>query len=570
MHLRYSRTLAALAVLAIGSIAPVSLAQQPAAPAAPQSAKTPPLFDGMGPHRRTVTTTSPDAQKYFDQALTWTYAFNHDEAIRSYQRAAELDPNCAMAFWGVALCNGPHINVPLMDEARSKAAWDAIKQAQSLADKASPVEKALIQALAARYADPASGSLPLTFEERAPLDRAYADAMKRVHGQFPDDPDVATLYAESLMDLRPWDLWDPATGQPRPETPEILALLEMVMTAQPTNPGASHLYIHAVEASPHPEKATAAADRLRTPLVPASGHLVHMPAHIDVRTGRWAEAAEQNRRASAVDATYRQISPKQGVYRLYMAHNDHFLSYACMMLGRREEAVSAARAMLSKIPSDWVKENAPLADAYAAIEIEALLRFGRWDEVIALSKPPEFLPITTALWHFARASAFNAKGDADKASAEQAQFRAAVKAVPEDAMMAINPAHTVLSIAEHTLAGEIAFRQGDAKEAITQLRKAAEIEDSLLYMEPPDWVQPTRHALGAILIADGQFAEAEKTYREDLARWPGNGWSLFGLARALSLQNSPQAGAAKDAFNKAWASADTTIHATCLCVPEVE
>lgn len=543
-----------------------------AASTATTQAAPPPLFKGLGTHTRTITTSSPEAQKYFNQALVWTYAFNHDEAIRSYTYAAQLDPNCAMAYWGIALCNGPHINNPVMDEAHSVAAWNALQQARANAGNCTPTEKALIDALSSRYADPSKGTLPFTPVERAPYDKAYAESMASVSAQFPNDTDVGTLYAESLMDTRPWDLYDPKTGEPRPETPVIVATLERVMAADPKHPGANHLYIHAVEASRSPARADAAADRLRT-LVPGSGHLVHMPAHIDVRTGRWAAAAEQNRQAAAIDKKYRAISPRQGFYRMYMAHNEHFLSYACMMLGRREEAISAARAMLSGIPADWARDYAPVADAYSAIEIEAFIRFGQWDQMLAMPRPPEFLPITTAFWHFGRATAYNAKGDMTAAEREQTEFRKQVAAIPPDALMAINKAHTVLSIAEDTLAGEIAFRKGDTDEAVRLLRKAVATEDTLLYMEPPDWIQPTRHALGAVLLTSGRVGEAEEVYRADLAVYPENGWSLNGLYQCLAKRDptSTETAAVKKRFEKAWSHADIPApHATCLCVPKTK
>ena len=271
-----------------------------------------PLFEGMGHHHRAVTTSSDLAQRYFDQGLIWAYAFNHDEAIRSFEKATRLDPDCAMAFWGIALCNGPHINNPLVPPERSRAAWNAIQQAIALQDRATETERMLIAALSLRYADPPPA-------DRAPLDQAYAAAMREVWRAHPDDSDVGTLFAEAMMDLRPWDLWT-EQGQPRDVTKEVLAALEATLAMDPDHPGANHLYIHTIEASPHPERASAAADRLRQ-LVPASGHLVHMPSHIDVLTGRWAQAAQQNDAAIEVDRAYRAISPKQEFYRLYMAHN---------------------------------------------------------------------------------------------------------------------------------------------------------------------------------------------------------------------------------------------------------
>jgi tetratricopeptide (TPR) repeat protein len=525
----------------------------------------PPLFEGMGSHKRKVTTKSPDAQRYFDQGLVWTYAFNHDEAIRSFEHAAKLDPACAMAYWGIALCHGPHINNPVMDEERSHAAWTALGKATALKQSVTPVERALIEALAARYVDPAAGDLPLSAEERAPLDKAYADAMERVYAAYPRDPDVGTLYAESLMDLRPWDLYDHRTGEPRPETPTIVATIERVLEIQPDHPGANHLYIHAVEASNTPDRAIAAADRLRT-LVPGSGHLVHMPAHIDVRVGRWALSAEQNRQASRIDNEYRKISPTQGIYRIYMAHNDHFLAWSCMMLGRKQEALSAARDMVRKIPEDFKQAAAPFVDQITPIEVEVLLRFGMWDDILREPEPPEYLPITRAFWRFARASAYAAKGQLDEAASEQMRFREVVREIPHDAMMAQNSAQTVLAIAELVLDGEIDFRRGQTDQAVEKLRQAAVLEDDLRYMEPPDWVQPVRHALGAILLASDRAEEAEEVYREDLKRWPENGWGLFGLAEALKAQNKAEAEQVETRFQKVWATADTEITASCLCV----
>lgn len=522
------------------------------------------LFQGLGSYARNVSTKNAEAQRYINQALTWMFSFNHDEAIRSFQRAAELDPNLAIAYWGIAFCNGPHINNPVMDEPRALAAWDALKKAQAAAPNATPAEQALITALAARYTDPAHTPIPFSFQDRAPLDKAYADAMATVYSQFPNDADIASLYAESLMDCRPWDLWDPKTKEPRPETPKAVAALEHALQLNPNHPGANHYYIHAIEASTHPDKAVAAADRLRT-LVPASGHMIHMPAHIDVRVGRWAQAAEQNRQSIVADTAYRKLSPTQGIYRIYMAHNDHFLAWTCMMLGRKQESLAAARHMIATIPADFAKEAAPFVDPMMLVEMEAMMRFGMWEEILKVPEPPDYHPISRAYRHFARASAFAAQGNIADAEREQSFFKTAVAAVPEKAMMVQNPAHTVLDLAAHTLAGEIAFRKGETDAAVSELSKAVEIEDSLSYMEPPDWFQPTRHSLGAVLLASGRRSEAEKVYRADLERWPENGWSLFGLWQCLD-QSGPEAAAVKARFEKAWAQADTRIQATCLCV----
>ncbi len=517
-----------------------------------------PLFEGMGSHHRSITTSSPMAQKYFDQGLTWYYAFNHDEAIRSFEAAANHDPQCAMAWWGVALSHGPHINNPVMPDERSWAACKAMGEAFTRAGHASPTERALITALSHRYMCP-----PL--EKRSALDRAYADAMGELWRQNCADADVGTLYAEALMDLRPWDLWT-KEGQPQPGTEEIVATLEAVLVLDPNHPGGNHLYIHTVEASPEPERATAAADRLRD-LVPIAGHLRHMPAHIDIRTGQWEKACQANMRAIEADRNYTAIVPKQGFWRLYMSHNHHFLSFAAMMEGRSELALKAARDMLAGVPADWAQENAALIDPFLSIELETQMRFGRWDDILRAPEPASQFPISVALWRFMRGVSYAAKSRVAEAQIEQAAFREAVKRVPEGALFAINPAANVLAIADHVLDGEMAFRRGNLDEAIAALRQAVELEDDLIYMEPPDWVQPVRHTLGAVLVSAGRYEEAERVYREDLEYWPENGWSLFGLSKALHGQGKAQdAAEMEERFRKAWARADMSIRTTCLCV----
>ncbi|MEP0845775.1 MAG: hypothetical protein HRF50_03015 [Phycisphaerae bacterium] len=519
------------------------------------------LFEGMGAHGRPVRTASAEAQRYFDQGLVWAYAFNHDEAIRSFRRAAELDSDCAMAWWGIALCNGPHINNPLVDDAHAAAAWAALQEATARMQNAEALEQALIRALAKRYADPQPA-------DRRPLDEAYAAAMREVWLANRRDADVGTLFAEALMDLQPWDLWT-RDGQPKGNTNEILAVLEEVLALAPDHPGANHLYVHAVEASPHPEKGVAAADRLRH-LVPASGHLVHMPAHIDVQVGRWSLAADQNVAASEADRRYRALSPRQGFYRVYMAHNQHFLSFASMMEGRSAAAISAARDMVAAVPPEFIRENGPWIDPLMSITLDALKRFGRWDELLREPAPPDGLPITRAMWHFSRGLALAAKGQVSAAEQERELFAAAAKRVPAGAMMQVNPAEKILRIAQHMLDGEIAYRRGDVSAAVAELTRGVELEDTLVYMEPPEWIQPVRHTLGAVLASAGRFREAERVYRRDLEIWPENGWSLFGLAQSLAAQGqAAEAEQVRKRFEKAWARADTSIGSSCLCVPRV-
>jgi tetratricopeptide (TPR) repeat protein len=516
-------------------------------------------FAGTGPHARKITTASSEAQAWFDQGLAFLHAFNHDEAIRSFERAAQADPACAMAPWGVALANGPHINNPAVDEAHAKAASKALARAKELSAGASPVERDLIDALAKRHADPQPA-------DRGPLDQAFADAMRALWRKHPKDADLGAWTAEALMDLHPWDLWQP-DGKPQPWTGEIVQALESVLALEPAHPLGLHLYIHAVEASPEPGKADAAADRLRD-LCPGLGHLVHMPSHIDVRRGRWGEAVASNDRAIAADAAYLRRAHPPGFYRLYMAHNRHMLAFASMMRGDSRRATESLRAMFAEIPDGWLKENAALVDGFLASPYEVHLRFGRWEAMLAEPEPAESFPLARALRLFARGVAQAALGRADAARVEQKAFLEAKKRVPKDAAFGNNAATDLLGVAEPMLDGEILYREGKAEEAFLALTEAVRREDALRYDEPPDWIQPVRHSLGAALMKSGRAAAAERVYREDLARWPGNGWSLYGLARSLREQGKPaEAADAERAFRAAWSTADVAITSSCLCLP---
>jgi tetratricopeptide (TPR) repeat protein len=518
-----------------------------------------PLYEGLGGFSRKVTTSSAEAQRYFDQGLAFVYAFNHDEAIRAFSRAAELDPACAMTWWGVAYANGPHINNPLVTEDRAKAAWAALGRAKAAAG-ASPVERALVDALAARYADPQP-------EDRKPLEQAYADAMRKVRAAYPKDADVGALFAEALADLRPWDLWRP-DGTPQPGTDELLATLDATLALDPRHPLANHLLIHAVEASPHPEQADRAADTLRD-LQPGLGHLVHMPSHVDVRRGRWQEAITANTKAIAADRRYAAQAPEPGFYRLYMAHNYHMLTYGAMMTGQSELALATVRAMVGDIPLEFFREN-PFVDGFMAMPLEVLMRFGRWDEILAEPAFPDFVPISRALQHYARAVAHAAKDDLPAALREQAAFLEARSRVPQEASFGNNTGADVLDVAESFMRGEILFRSGRIDEGLASLREAAAREDRLRYDEPPSWIQPVRHALGAALLQSGRFAEAEAVFREDLAKEPGNGWALYGLSRALQLQKKKaEADAVEKQFDETWKRADLKIKSACLCLPGV-
>ena len=546
-------------VRTMGMVVPLIWVLTSVAGAGAQGELNVPLYEGLGSHHREVTTSSPLAQKYFDQGLTWAFAFNHDEAIRSFQKAAQLDPDCAMAWWGVALCNGPHINYPAVRPARAAAAWQALQKAMAARVHATPIERALIEALSKRYVD----SAPV---DRSALDKAYADAMAELWRKHPQDPDVGTLYAEALMDLRPWDLWT-QDQQPRPETPMIVGVLEEVLRLDLKHPGANHLYIHSVEPSRHPEQANAAAERLRD-LVPGSGHLVHMPSHIYVLTGRWAEAAQQNELAISADRAYRKVAPRQGFYHVYTLHNHHMLAFASMMEGRREVAARAAREVTESVPDDYMKREAALVDPYMGAIYDVLKRFGRWDDILEEPAPPSYLRITTAMWRMNRGVAYAAKGDIALAEQERVAFQRAASQVPEDALMAINPAADILKIAEHFLDGEISYRRGDIDVSVRALRRAIALEDRLRYMEPPEWMQPVRHTLGAVLMSAGRFEEAEKVYREDLTNWPENGWSLYGLSRCLEERGAgAEAKEVEKRFGKVWSRADAPIGSSCLCVP---
>ena len=519
-----------------------------------------PFFEGLGSYTRKVSTDSPEAQKYFNQGLNFLFGFNHGAAIRAFQAAEKADPTCAMAHWGVALACGPHINFPHVPPPAAELAWKELTLAQKNVANASAVENALIEALGHRYANPQP-------EDRSPLDRAYADAMRAVWKAHAEDPDVGALFAEAMMDLRPWDQWTP-DGHPEPGTEEILATLDAVLKIDVNHPLANHLYIHAVEASPRPELADAAADRLRE-LQPALGHSVHMPSHIDIRRGRWHEAVEGNLKAIAADDHYRTIfGPPQGLIIVYAAHNQHMLAYAAMMTGQRDLAIQHIRAMVEGIPLDFVKEHAAVAESFVGLPYEVLVRFGRWDDILAAPDHPDFMPLTRAMRLAARGIAFAAKGDVAAAKVEQQAYLAAVPLVPPEVTAGPNTGRAILAVVTPMLAGEILYRDGKVDEGLSKLRDAVKAEDALRYSEPPGWILPARHSLGATLMQERRFAEAEQVYRDDLARLPENGWALFGLAQSLHRQGKEEEAVATDArFRKIWSKADVQITSSCLCQP---
>ncbi len=520
------------------------------------------LFRGMGAHHRPVSTVSVHAQAYFDQGLTWAYSFNHDEAVRSFQRAAEIDPDCAMAWWGVALCEGPNYNDPDMTPERNAAAWAALQEARARVDGAAPVERALIEALAARYA-PAPWP-----EDRAALEQAYADAMAAVWERFPDDTDVGTLYAEALMVRNPWKLYtDDREPVPEADAEEIVAVLERVLALNPENPGANHLYIHAVEPSADPGRGVPAADRL-SGLVPGSGHMRHMPSHIYAQVGMWDEAVYQNELAMEADTEYLRVSPEQTIQHMYMVHNAHMRAFCAMMVGREREAMESARAMWSNVPEEALPVAGPFLDRWMSSVWDVQKRFGRWQEILDEPAPPDFMPITQATWHAHRAIAHAALQDFPDAELELARFRRAMDALPEDLKWGRQSARHVLEVSDWFIRGEIALQRGDLDRAAELLERGAQIEDTLGYGEPPQWLQPIRHTLGAVYLEDERYEDAERVYREDLAKWRDNGWSLYGLGRALAAQGKDaEAREVQAAYARVWADADEPTTTSCKCIP---
>jgi tetratricopeptide (TPR) repeat protein len=509
-----------------------------------------PLYENLGDHHYAITTEVPLAQRYFDQGLRLYYAFNHAEAIRAFEQATRLDPDCAMCYWGIALAHGPNINAP-MDSAAGVAAYAAIREAGARDGNASSVERALIGALAARYA-------PAPQVERAPLDSAYARAMRRVARSVPEDPEAATLYAESLMDLSPWNYWTP-DGEPRPDTRELLAHLERVTATYPDHPGANHFYIHAVEPV-DPERAVGAAERLAG-LMPGAGHLVHMPGHIYVRVGRYLDVIDANQHAVHADETYiRDQSPAFGIYVAgYYPHNYDFLAFAASMIGRSEQAISAAEKMVTIVPQDMLYEpGMTFLQHHLTRHLQFKVRFARWEEILDEPAPADGLPHAQAMWHYARGRAFAARGDVEAAMAELGP----VRATAEDPAIAplrmeFNTSGALLGIAAEVLAGHIAAARGDYPAAVRHLQNAVERERNLLYGEPPEWTVPVRHELGALLLAAGRPVEAEEVFRAALDRFPKNGWSLAGLAEALRAQGrAAEADSVAAAFRDTWETAD--------------
>lgn len=503
---------------------------------------------GMGTHHHPVSTTNAEAQKFFDQGLSFVFAFNHDEAIRSFKRAVELDPQLAMAHWGIALALGPNINLDV-DPEREKGAFDAVQQARMWSPAASESERAYIDALAKRYSNDPKADL-----KKLAVD--YKNAMGEVVKRYPDDLDAATLYAESAMNLRPWKFWT-ADGKPAEGTEEIVATLESVLRRDPNHIGAIHYYIHAIEASPNPERALAYAAKLPG-LIPAAGHLVHMPAHIYARTGDYQAAALSNKEAARVDEAYMNAHGAGGLYpAMYYSHNLHFLAVAASMSGRFADARIAVQQLEAHVAPHL--KSMPMLEGFMTVSPLLLVRFNRWDDIEKLPAPDKDLVGATAVWHFSRGMAFNAKGRTKDAAAELDALIATQKLVPADAMFSLNSASHVLQIAQKVLQSRLVERS-DRKQAIALLDSAVELEDSLAYDEPQAWFLPVREMLGAALMRSKDYARAEQVFRADLERNRRNGRSLFGLMEALKAQQkNHEAALVKQQFEAAWKNADSKL-----------
>jgi len=539
-------------VLIASLLAPWAALVSGQAPPAPPSPKPVELYAGMGSHRHPIRTQSAEAQKFFDQGVVLLFGFNHEEAYRSFEKASALDPASPMPHWGMALALGANYNDPEPEADRLKKARAEVEKGIALSSSAPDEERAYVEALSRRYAaDPESA-------DRAKLAADYAGAMRGLAARYPDDLDAATLYAESLMNLHPWKLWTP-DGKPGEDTVEIVAVLESVLKRDPSHPGANHYYIHAIEASKSPERALASAARLET-LVPSAGHLVHMPAHIYMRTGDYLGAEKANAVAADVDRKYIRDTGAQGMYpAMYYNHNVHFESAAAAMAGRHAVAKRSAQVLFDDV-MPGVAEMAML-EGFLIQPTAVALRFHQWDEIRKMPDPGPKLPLLRTAWLYARAMAAASSGDAKKAEALRKEYAASRDGLGSAITVgSLNSASAYFAVATNVLDARIAQAKGDRKAAIASWQEAVEGQDALGYDEPETWYYPTRESLGAALLLDGQAAEAEKVFRQDLEKHPRNGRSLYGLARALEAQQkTADAAWAKAQFDTAWKDADTKL-----------
>jgi tetratricopeptide (TPR) repeat protein len=541
-------------------------------------------FD-LGRYGRKITTSSNDAQLWFDRGLNWLFGFNHGEAIKCFQKALSHDPDCAMAHWGISYASGPNYNLPwdLYDphgrQMALSAAYDAMQRALPLAGKASPVEKAMIEALPARYPQREA------IEDMAPWDKAYTKAMRKVFEAHPDDLEVRAVFAESIMNETPWQMWDLRSGKPaeRAGTEECRAVLEHAFDKIPAawdHPGLLHLYVHLMEMSPFPQRALRAGDRLRD-IMPDSGHLIHMPTHIDVLCGHYHDVLVHNQRALAADRKFLAYSDDPGVYLVYVIHNFHFAIYGAMFLGQYAPAIAAAEELIATVPEAVLRvQSPPMADfleGYLTMKQHVLVRFGKWHEIIAQKLPEDkdLYCSNVAMLHYAKSVAHSALGNVKDAEGEKALFAAAKKRVPDGRRVHNNTVIDLLGIAEAMLDGELEYRKGSYDAAFAHLRRSVDLDDALPYDEPWGWMQPTRHALGALLLEQGRIDEAEAVYRSDLGldgklsracQHPDNLWSLHGLHECLTRRGEKvQAPLIRQRLDLAVARAEVPIKSSCFC-----
>lgn len=513
-------------------------------------------YDLGGLHYK-ATTESQEAQLWFDRGLAMCYGFNHEEAVRCFEKAVVADPGMAMAFWGIAYAWGPNINNMLIDSAQIAKAELAIHMAKLQSNGCTELERKLIGALATRYTTPVP-------EDHDALNRAYTKALRELYEQYADDPLVVGLFAESLMNLQPWKHWSP-DGKPGPHTPELLDVLEAGLKRWPDYPALCHFYIHAMEASPTPEKALPAANRLRDAM-PGQGHLVHMPSHIDIWIGDYANVITANQKAILADAEFLRREGPLNFYSLYRIHNYHFLVYGAMFDGQSEIALKAARDIVHQVPEEMLRAQSDYLDAFMPTDLHVLVRFGRWEEILKQPEPADYLPVSRSIWHYARALAYAATNRIHQAEVEEQEFAEAMEVVPETSFLFQNPSHHILGVANEMIAGEIAYRKGKFDKAFDHLREAVRRDDELNYDEPWGWMQPARHALGALLLEQKRYNEAETVYRADLDRHPNNPWALHGLAESLAkLGKAEESSKYLAKFTMACQRSDVKIDRSCYC-----